>query len=50
MSYEIRTPLNTVVGFAELFETDHDPADEVVFVDEIKKNSNQLLELVNDIL
>ena len=50
MSYEIRTPLNTVVGFAELFETDHDPADETVFVDEIKKNSNQLLELVNDIL
>ena len=50
MSYEIRTPLNTVVGFAELFEIDHDPADETVFVDEIKKNSNQLLELVNDIL
>lgn len=50
MSYEIRTPLNTVVGFAELFEIDHDPADETIFVDEIKKNSNQLLELVNDIL
>ena len=50
MSYEIRTPLNTVVGFAELFEIDHAPADETVFVDEIKKNSNQLLELVNDIL
>lgn len=50
MSYEIRTPLNTVVGFAELFEADHDPADEPVFVEEIKKNSNQLLSLVNDIL
>ena len=50
MSYEIRTPLNTVVGFAELFEADHDPADEAVFVGEIKKNSNQLLNLVNDIL
>ena len=50
MSYEIRTPLNTVVGFAELFEAEHDPADEVVFVEEIKKNSNQLLNLVNDIL
>ena len=50
MSYEIRTPLNTVVGFAELFEADHDPADETVFVGEIKKNSNQLLNLVNDIL
>ena len=50
MSYEIRTPLNTVVGFAELFEADHDPADEPVFVEEIKRNSNKLLGLVNDIL
>lgn len=50
MSYEIRTPLNTVVGFAELFEAEHDPEDEPVFVEEIKKNSNQLLNLVNDIL
>jgi len=50
MSHEIRTPLNTVVGFAELFEAEHDPADEPVFVEQIKKNSNQLLNLVNDIL
>lgn len=50
MSYEIRTPLNTVVGFAELFETEHDPADEAIFVEEIKRNSNSLLRLVNDIL
>ena len=50
MSHEIRTPLNTVVGFAELFEAEHDPADENIFVGEIKKNSNHLLNLVNDIL
>lgn len=50
MSYEIRTPLNTVVGFAELFETDHDEADEPLFIEEIKRNSNDLLKLVNDIL
>ena len=50
MSYEIRTPLNTVVGFAELFESEHDTADEPVFVEEIKRNSNSLLQLVNDIL
>jgi signal transduction histidine kinase len=50
MSYEIRTPLNTVVGFAELFESEHDVADEPVFVEEIKRNSNVLLQLVNDIL
>ena len=50
MSYEIRTPLNTVVGFAELFEAEHDPADEPVFVEQIKRNSNSLLLLINDIL
>ncbi len=50
MSYEIRTPLNTVVGFAELFESEHDPADDSIFVEEIKKSSAQLLDLVNDIL
>ena len=50
MSYEIRTPLNNVVGFAELFEADHDVADEAFFVEEIKKSSNMLLLLINDIL
>lgn len=50
MSYEIRTPLNAVVGFAELFNMDHQPEDEPVFMAEIKKNSNLLLKLVNDIL
>ena len=50
MSYEIRTPLNTVVGFAELYESDHDETDEPLFVEEIRHNSNKLLSLVNDIL
>lgn len=50
MSYEIRTPLNTVIGFAELFESEHDEADEPLFVNEIHQNSNSLLQLVNDIL
>lgn len=50
MSYEIRTPLNAVVGFAELFELDHSAADEDIFIHEIKKNSAHLLQLINDIL
>lgn len=50
MSYEIRTPLNTVVGFAELFQQPHSAEDETVFIDEIKKNSRKLLNLVNNIL
>ena len=50
MSYEIRTPLNAVVGFAELFNGPHDVEDEPVFADEIRRNTNELLALVNDIL
>ena len=50
MSFEIRTPLNTVVGFAELFQMDHSAEDEIVFIKEIKENSAKLLKLINDIL
>ena len=50
MSFEIRTPLNTVVGFAELFQMDHSAEDEIVFINEIKENSAKLLKLINDIL
>lgn len=50
MSYEIRTPLNNVVGFAGLFNTPHDEADEPAFVEQIKTNSNNMLKLVNDVM
>ncbi len=50
MSFEIRTPLNAVVGFAELFQMEHSADDEVVFINEIKENSSKLLKLINDIL
>ena len=50
MSYEIRTPLNAVLGFAELFNSPHDVEDEPVFAQEIKQNTNELLNLINDIL
>ena len=50
MSYEIRTPLNNVVGFAGLFNAPHDEADEPAFVEQIKTNSNNMLMLVNDVM
>ena len=50
MSYELRTPLNAVIGFAELFGAEHSEEDEPIFAEEIKKNTNALLKLINDIL
>lgn len=50
MNYEIRTPLNSIVGFAEFFQLPHNPEDEPVFISEIKDNSNTLLKLINNIL
>ncbi|MCR4603788.1 MAG: transporter substrate-binding domain-containing protein [Prevotella sp.] len=50
MCYEIRTPLNTVVSFAEQFEHTESAEQEEHLIDEIKKNSNYLLNLINDIL
>ena len=50
MSYELRTPLSAVIGFAELFKSDHSPEDEPIFAEEIKKNTGELLKLINDIL
>ena len=50
MSYEIRTPLSSVIGFAELFDLEHSQEDEVLFIEQIKKNSAHLLKLINDIL
>ena len=50
MSFEIRTPLNSVVGFAELFKQPHSEDDEKVFVQQIKENANDLLHLIDSIL
>lgn len=50
MSHQIRTPLNSVVGFAELFEQEHTADDEELFIREIRENSEQLLKLINNIL
>ena len=50
MSYELRTPLNAVLGFAELYNNEHSVEDEPVFAEEIRKNTNVLLRLIDDIL
>ena len=50
MCYEIRTPLDIVVGYAEMFEKEHSPEDEDLYIDQIKTNTAYLLNLINDIL
>ena len=50
MSYELRVPLHAVIGFADLFKTEHSLEDEPIFANEIKKNTDVLLNLINDIL
>ena len=50
MSYEIRTPLNNIIGYAGLFTSDHDESDEHFFMEQIKQSTSELLLLVNDIL
>jgi PAS domain S-box len=50
MSYEIRTPLNNIIGYAGLFTSDHDESDEPFFMEQIKHSTDELLLLVNDIL
>ena len=50
MSYEIRTPLNNIIGYAGLFTSNHDEGDEPFFIEQIRQSTGELLLLVNDIL
>lgn len=52
MSYNIRTPLNNVVGFSQLLsmEPDMDEEQRKDYASIIKKNSEELMNLVNNIL
>ena len=50
MSHEIRTPLNAIVGFSKLLGETDDPIEKEQFCDIIDKNTDLLLQLINDIL
>lgn len=50
MSHEIRTPLNAIVGFSNLMGTSENKEDLDSFRHIIEDNSNQLLQLIGDIL
>jgi len=50
MSHEIRTPLNGIVGFTELLKDTGLQEEQSEFVDIIEKSSENLLEIINNIL
>ncbi|RUM45937.1 MAG: hybrid sensor histidine kinase/response regulator [Hydrogenimonas sp.] len=50
MSHEIRTPLNGIVGFTELLKNTDLQGEQKEFVSIIEKSSENLLEIINNIL
>ena len=50
MSHEIRTPLNGIVGFTELLKDTNLQEEQTEFLEIIEKSSENLLEIINNIL
>jgi PAS domain S-box-containing protein len=51
MSHEIRTPMNGIIGFSNLLKNpDLDNSTQTKYINIINQSSNQLLNIVNDIL
>lgn len=51
MSHDIRTPINGIIGFSDLLDDDNiSPEKRKRYIEIIKSSSNQLLNLINDII
>lgn len=53
MSHELRTPMNAILGFSQLLQSNDERRlsdDDSLFVDEIMKSGDHMMELINDML
>ncbi|THB72989.1 MAG: response regulator [Gammaproteobacteria bacterium] len=50
MSHEIRTPMNAILNFAELVMKTNLAPKQIDYISKIKKSSDSLLDIINDIL
>ena len=50
MSHEIRTPMNTIIGLLDLMRTDNLDEGQNKFIRDLKRMSEVLLQIINDIL
>ncbi len=50
MSHEIRTPLNAILGFVQILKENETDKEKSKYINTIKKSSDSLLEIINDIL
>lgn len=50
ISYEIRTPINVIMGLSEVLIRDHGTSENLVYLHNIRSSSSTLLNLINDML
>ena len=50
MSHEIRSPINSIVGFADMLDNVDNKKTQKEYIDIIKKSANMLTQLIDDIL
>jgi signal transduction histidine kinase len=50
MTHEVRTPMNSVLGFAQLLQAGHSDAERREFVDHIIRSGKSLLEIIDGVL
>jgi signal transduction histidine kinase len=50
MTHEVRTPMNSVLGFAQLLQAGHSEAERSEYVDHIIRSGESLLEIIDGVL